>query len=189
MKKIIYLLLFLCANANAQVQKIEKSSKPITIKMEIEAAKKDTNFNSAVNLLKEEGLDLNYITAKINTINNNEYQILFDIIDPKNYFDYKNLIFIKSSNKSMAAFENSNSNFTKSNQTVEASIAKIGCHWGSWEDIPVLHLCLHNGWCAKDYKGDRNAWYKYQEKYCKKDGFIKKSKTRWIKEDNGCKCP
>jgi hypothetical protein len=160
--------MMLSATVAVQVQKV---SDDLLIKI-----KNDESFVNALQILKDEQVTVNLTSPKLYKEDKNTYTVVFEIIDPKNSCDYKEIICTSKNDELFTYFEEVNNKF-------EYEVESKGSYWTSWQDMPGTAECRHNGWC---WSNNKQALYHWQFRKKIKNGNIVKWEYRIVKDHCGC---
>ena len=145
--------------------------------------KNDKNFKEALILIEEGNVQIEYKKAEVINIDKKSFQAKFNIIDKGNIFEYKSMVFLKSNDKSLCAFEEIN---TKYKESTSNQSNLRGCTWTVWwrvNNSASSGQCWDFGWCWNASKKGRD--YEYY-RTCNKNGQSTRRQTKWFRED--CEC-
>lgn len=140
---------------------------------------KNEQFVNAINILKESNCSIDYKSATASDVENGVVQVKFTIIDAKNMYDYKELVYTKEKNEEGFVF------FDEQKPPAANSEKSIfnGCKWEIWNNYGPS-FCDYNWWC---WSKKRTARYQnqYRLKVCR-NGYVTKVDYRIVKLHCGC---
>ena len=182
MNKIIIICIFLYAQIPALNAQEDIKSENLQTAL-LKNIFKNKQFVQANEILKEFNLKLNEKSNKLMKtelkLNNKVYDVQFEIIDPKNEFDYKTLTFSSNGESIFVYFSDINTAY----KPVNALEKVFGCSWRSWSKTGE-NKCDRRLLCGK--KNDWRATFSKEQKVKTCSGDVKKVHYRWVINHCGC---
>ncbi len=175
MKKSLFFLLLNFIALFLQAQ--EERSVPVT-KALLKQIQADKSFVEALQVLEDTEASVNYSNLKQLTLDKNYFVVRFDIKDPQNSFDFKQLIFVSQNGKTFSYFDGKKA----IQQTQPPKVS--GCDWSDWTRSGAATECRPEWWCGKKHNKQATYYWETKSKKCS-DGVVK-IKSRIVKEHCGC---
>jgi len=135
----------------------------------------DETFVDAMRILNVEQVKVDLTSPKLYQEKKN-ITVVFEIIDPNNFCDYKKVVCTSEDDELFTYFEERNSKFKYD--------PKCLSHWTDWADQATPTECRYNGWC---WSNGKQATYKWRfRKKIKHNGQVVAWQYRLVKVRCGC---